>query len=225
MRGRLREIGEELESVLFKRANPLDSILPPVLFLIIYSLAGYSPAAFAALIMAAVLGIFRLLRGQNLWYALGGAAGVGLAILLTRWLGGEEGFFLPGLFSSFLTVILCVSSLVARKPLVAWSSFIARRWPLDWYWHPQVRPAYSEVTWIWTVYFAVRFVLQLDFFQAGATGGLALIQVVFGWPATVVLLIVSYLYGTWRLRRLGGPSVEEYRAGAEPPWQGQQRGF
>ena len=41
----------------------------------------------------------------------------------------------------------------------------------------------------------------------------------------VLLLIVSYLYGTWRLRSLGGPSVEEFKSGAEPPWEGQQRGF
>ena len=44
-------------------------------------------------------------------------------------------------------------------------------------------------------------------------------------PATMILLIVSYLYGTWRLRNLGGPSVEEFKSGTEPPWEGQQRGF
>jgi hypothetical protein len=29
-----------------------------------------------------------------------------------------------------------------------------------------------------------------------------------GWPATIVLLVVSYLYGTWRLRNLSGPSTK-----------------
>jgi UPF0716 family protein affecting phage T7 exclusion len=46
-----------------------------------------------------------------------------------------------------------------------------------------------------------------------------------GWPATIALLVVSYLYGTWRLNRLGGPSVEELQERASPPWEGQQRGF
>jgi hypothetical protein len=46
-----------------------------------------------------------------------------------------------------------------------------------------------------------------------------------GWPATILLLAVSYLYGTWRLRNLEGPSVEEFREETEPPWEGQQRGF
>jgi len=39
------------------------------------------------------------------------------------------------------------------------------------------------------------------------------------------LLVVSYLYGIWRLGNLEGPSVEEFKLGQEPPWEGQKRGF
>jgi len=46
-----------------------------------------------------------------------------------------------------------------------------------------------------------------------------------GWPTTVVLLVLSYLYGVWRLQQLQGPSVDEFESGAEPPWTGQRRGF
>jgi hypothetical protein len=225
MTERMQEILGELEQVLFKRANLLDSLLPPILFLIVFSLVGFTNAVTSALAVALFLGIFRALRGQPLWYALGGAAGVGLAILLTRWLGSEEGFFLPGLLSSIITILLCVFSLAVRRPLVAWTSIIARRWPQQWYWHPKVRPAYSEVTLFWTLYFGMRFLLLLDLFRQAATGGLALFNLILGWPATVILLVLSYLYGTWRLKRLGGPSVEEFRMSKEPPWESQQRGF
>ncbi len=211
--------------MLFKRANLLDSVLPPLLFLIIFTVAGFNLAALSALILAVMLAGLRMKRGQPLWYALGGAVGVGLAILITRWLGEEQGFFLPGLTSSAITLVLCGISLVFRRPLVAWTSFIARRWPLEWYWHARIRPAYSEVTLFWTAYFAVRTLLQLNLFRRAATGELALVNVVFGWPATILLLIISYLYGTWRLRKLGGPSVEEFRNSSEPPWEGQQQGF
>ena len=43
--------------------------------------------------------------------------------------------------------------------------------------------------------------------------------------ATIALLVLSYLYGTWRLPSLQGPSVEEYRKGVEAPWKSQRRGF
>jgi hypothetical protein len=225
MTERMQEILGELEQVLFKRANLLDSLLPPILFFIVFSLVGFTYAVASALAIALLLGILRILRGQPLWYALGGAGGVGLAILLTRWLGSEEGFFLPGLLSSLITILLCMISLAVRRPLVAWTSFIARRWPLQWYWHPRVRPAYSEVTLFWTLYFGLRFLLQLDLFRQAATGSLALLNVILGWPATVTLLVLSYLYGVWRLKRLGGPSVEEFRMSKEPPWESQTRGF
>jgi UPF0716 family protein affecting phage T7 exclusion len=158
-------------------------------------------------------------------YALGGAAGVLLAIGLTRLLGGAENFFLPGLMTSALTVFLCFASVVAKRPLVAWTSFIARRWAREWYWHPQVRPAYAEVTIFWGIYFLARLGAQWYFYQGEAAEGLAWLNLALGWPATVVLLVASYLYGTWRLRNLGGPSVEEFETGADPPWQSQRKGF
>jgi UPF0716 family protein affecting phage T7 exclusion len=75
------------------------------------------------------------------------------------------------------------------------------------------------------VFFAIRLLLQASLFQEQATGLLAVVNVVTGWPATLVLLIISYLYGTWRLRNLSGPSVQEFQTKAEPPWTGQRRGF
>ena len=75
------------------------------------------------------------------------------------------------------------------------------------------------------VFFGLRLALQFNLLQAGAASQLGVVQFLTGWPATIILLIASYLYGTWRLRNLGGPAVEEFETGAEPPWQGQQRGF
>jgi hypothetical protein len=223
--GKIGEVVGEFRTVVMGRANLLDSILPPLLFVILQAWLGFTAAAWGSLLVAAAIGLLRLVRGQSLLYALGGAGGVGLAMLLAWLLGREEGYFLPGIVSGGLTVVVTLASLVAGRPLVAWTSYLARRWPREWYWHPRVRPAYSEVTWAWLVFFVVRLGLQVIFYQREAVGPLAVLNVLSGWPATIVLLVASYLYGTWRLRNLDGPSVEEFKAGAEPPWEGQQRGF
>ena len=139
--------------------------------------------------------------------------------------GAGAGFFLPGLISGSITVLLCILSLAFKRPMVAWSSFLARRWPLDWYWHPKVIPAYTEVTIIWTLAFSLRLALEFWFYQQDAIGALGASRLFLGWPYTVLLLIGSYLYGLWRLGHLKGPSVEEFIAGEEPPWDGQRRGF
>jgi hypothetical protein len=169
--------------------------------------------------------VVRLGRGQSPTYAFGGLGGVILAILIARLLDRAEGYFVPGIITGGLTVVICGVSIMAGRPLVAWTSHVARRWPLDWYWHPKVRPAYSEVTLAWAVFFAMRLLLQLLLFQSEQAETLAIINLIAGWPATVALLAISYMYGTWRLQRLRGPSVEEFKAGAQPPWTGQQRGF
>lgn len=222
---KLSEILEELRMVLAGRSNILDSILPPLFFVLLNAIWDMQVAIWVSLGLAVVIAIYRLFRRQSLLYALGGAGGVALAAGVAHLLGRAEGFFLPTIISGAFTTLLCLVSVLAGRPLVAFTSFVARRWPLDWYWHPKVRPAYSQVTWLWVVFFGLRLMLQFNLFQGEAANLLGIVQFLTGWPATIILLIVSYLYGTWRLRNLGGPSVEEFKSGAEPPWEGQQRGF
>jgi hypothetical protein len=222
---KVQEIVEELRMVLAGRSSFLDSLLPPLLFVLLNAIWGVQVAIWASLGVAVVIAIYRLFKRQSLLYALGGAGGVALAAALAYLLGRAEGFFLPTIISGALTILLCLASVLVGRPIVAFTSFVARRWPLAWYWHPKVRPAYSEVTWLWVVFFGLRLLLQLNLFQEEEASLLGIVQFLTGWPATIILLIASYLYGTWRLGNLRGPSVEEFKSGAEPPWEGQQRGF
>lgn len=219
-----RELLDEFRLVL-GRGNVLDAVLPPLIFLLINSIFGFQAAMWASLGPAVLIAALRLWRGQSLLYAMAGIGSVGLAILIVWLLGRSEGYFLPNLVSGGVTFSLALISLLIRRPLVAWTSFIARRWPLEWYWHSRVRPAYSEVTLAWTVFFAARLLWQVSLFQAQAASQLAFVNFMLGWPALLILLVLSYLYGTWRLGNLNGPSVEEFRNQVPPPWQGQKRGF
>jgi len=62
-------------------------------------------------------------------------------------------------------------------------------------------------------------------FRRGDAAQLAWANTLLGWPVTILVLVISYIYGIWRLRKLGGPGVEEFTEGADPPWKGQTRGF
>ena len=224
IKSKSRELLEEFRSVV-GRVGLLDTILPPVLFLALNSFLGFQAAVGGALALAIIIALLRLSRKQSLLYSLAGIGSVGLAVALAWFLGRSEGYFLPGIVNGGITVALALVSLLIRKPMVAWTSFIARRWPLDWYWHPRVRPAYSEVTAVWTIFFAARLFWQVALFQAQAASQLAFVNALLGWPALMILLVLSYLYGTWRLGNLKGPSVEEFRNHSPAPWQGQKRGF
>ena len=223
--GKLRELAEEFRAVVAGRGGLFDSVVPPLVFALLNGLLGFDYALWGSLALAVLITAIRLARHQPPSYALGGLGAVAVAILVARLLDRAEGYFLPGIVTGVLTVVVCGASVVIGRPLVAWTSHVARRWPLDWYRHRRVRSAYSEVTLAWTVFFAVRLWAQVALFRSQQARSLAVVNVVLGWPATVALLGISYLYGTWRLQRLRGPSVEEFRAGAEPPWTGQRRGF
>jgi len=220
------ELWQELQSVFTGKGSRLfDSFLPPVIFLAINSLANINLALWSALGASACFTIFRITRKENLAYSLGGLGGTLLAVVFAKLSGSGRGFFLPGFFSGAATIILCVISVAVNRPLVAWSSFITRRWPLTWYWHPQILPAYNEVTIIWAVAFSLRLTLEIWLYQQNALGILGTIRIFLGWPFIIALLIASYLYGLWRLGKLKGPSVDEFKEGKSPPWEGQKRGF
>jgi hypothetical protein len=223
---RRTEIWEELKSVFSGRGSRLlDSFLPLLIFLIANPFFGVDYALWGALTAAGLFAIVRILKKESLVYAFGGLGGVLLAGIFVKLSGSESGFFLPGLISGAVTIVICVVSVAINRPLVAWTSFIARRWPLDWYWHPKVLPAYNEVTILWAVAFSGRLALEFWLYQQQSINALGATRIILGWPFIVVLLIVTYLYGLWRLSNLKGPSIEEFKAGADPPWEGQKRGF
>ncbi len=220
------ELIEELRMVFSGRgARLLDSLLPLLVFLIANPLLGLNPALWGSIGVAGVVALLRILRRESLRYSLAGLGGVFLAALFVRISGSGAGFFFPGFISGAITIVLCIFSVLIRRPLVAWTSFIVRRWPPGWYWHPKVLPAYNEVTIIWTVVFAARLGFEFWLYQRDSLDALGLSRIILGWPLIVVLLIGTYLYGLMRLSQLQGPSVEEFKAGKEPPWEGQKRGF
>ena len=222
---KFEEIIEEFRSVMGNRGGYADSLIPLIIFVILNALLSFEVALWGALGVALLIAVYRLIKGQSILYALGGIGGVIVAVLVARFVGGSEGYFLPSIITGIFTTVLCFLSVLARRPLVAYTSYLTRRWQITWYWHPQVRPAYSEVTLVWGIFFSLRTLLQFYFFQLGMTAALGLAQLILGWPAIILLLIFSYLYGLWRLGNLNGPSVEEFKSGAAPPWEGQKRGF
>ena len=233
----LSEIASELRTVLLGRASIADGVLPPIVFGLVNAFAGPAPAAAAAVATAITIVIIRLRRGNSVKFALAGLGGVAVAATAAL-VQGPEGFFLPSIVSAggtavlfdYLlprdvarTAVLIIASIVARRPFVAWTSWIARDWPLSWYWHPRVRPAYTQASWIWAAFFTVRALGQWA--TLDDIGSATAFRVIAGWPSLIVLLVVTYSVGRRRLVRLAGPSVDEYVSGEPEPWKGQQSGF
>lgn len=219
----MKEILEELRAIL--TGKTLDAILPPFVFVFVNARFGLTAGALSAQSFALAVMILRVLRGQNWRYAAGGLVAVGLAGGMAVLSRDAANYFLSALVGSTLLVLAALGSLVIGKPLAAWASHLTRGWPLDWFARADVRPAYVEVTWLWFILLAARLAAQWGLYRSADPVRLAWANALLGWPVTIAVLITSYVYGIWRLRRLGGPGVDEFIAGKAPPWRGQVRGF
>jgi hypothetical protein len=220
---KLNEIWQELKTVL--TGTTLDALLPPIVFAILNALFGLAAGAIGALVVSLGLGVFRLIRNQRWLYALAGLLLAGLASGLGLLTENAGNYFIPSIVTSALLTLAALVSNLAGKPLAAWASHLTRGWPLDWFWREDIKPAYRDATWAWMVFFLLRLGLQVYLFTSGRVDTLAWTETLLGWPVTILVLVLSYIYGIWRLRKLGGPGVDEFQEGKDPPWDGQTRGF
>ncbi len=223
--GLREEILGELTQLFTGRVNIADGIIPPLAFVAIDAIYGLMPAAIVGVGAAVSIVLWRLVRGRQLRFALAGLGGTVLAVLVALRSDSSTGFFLPGLITGTLTTLGIVISNIARKPFVAWTSWLMRGWPVEWYWHPRVLPAYLRASWMWAAFFALRTGTQWWLFSEGATAALGVARVITGWPALLALLIATYVLGRRWLDELDGPSIDEFESSTPPPWQGQPVGF
>jgi hypothetical protein len=225
MINKMNELWQEFRTVFSGRSNTLDTIIPPLLYALVNMLAGPLLAVLSAVVLAAILTVLRLVRKQPWLYAVSGLVLTLLAAGLAWFTQNAASFFLPDLITSGILLAVMLLSIWFKKPLAAWSSHLTRAWPKEWYWLPNIRPAYTEVTWMWAAFIAARLIAEYLLYQQGNVSLLGLANVLLGWPVTIVVLVMSYLYGIWRLTKLGGPSVEEFLSHQPAPWKGQKRGF
>lgn len=194
----------------------VDTVAPTALFAVVAARGSVVAAAVAALALCAAVFAYRLVRRQGLVYAASGLGGVLVGLVVALLSDDAEGFFLPGIVGNLVFGVLCVGSVLVRRPALAYTSAVLYRWPLGWYWHQRVRPAYSEMTWLWAAYYLAKGAYQAVLVRDQDLALLTTVRLVTGWPSLIVLLGITYAYITWRLGRLGGPDVTAWRTEHEP---------
>lgn len=218
-----QDILSELKMVL--KGNTLDALVPSLLFVILQNPLGLGGSAAVSVGSSLFITLYRVVRKQKKLYALLGVAGVLLAAGYAYFTGSAENYFLPRLVNGGVLFLFSLGTLVAGRPLAALLSHITRGWPLAWFLRKDVKPAYREVTLVWTALILFRLLVQFNLYRGGDLSRLLFVSTLMGTPATVVILVFSYVYGIFRLKKLKGPSVEEFLNKTPSPWQGQRKGF
>ncbi|MCV7408827.1 hypothetical protein AWC05_07480 [Mycobacterium florentinum] len=183
---------ERLLSQLGGVSGLIYSSLPVVVFVAASSLLGLLPAIGAALGVAALVLVWRLVRRESTQPAFSGFVGVAVCALIAYIVGASKGYFLLGIWVSLLWAVVFAVSVVIRRPLVGytWSWATGR----DRGWRDVSRAVYAFdiATLCWVLVFAARFVVQRLLYEADQTGWLAAARIGMGWPLTALAALVTY---------------------------------
>lgn len=219
------DINDEIRSLFVGDRTLGDSFAPPLLFVVVEALWGLGAAAAIAVAAGTVVALWRVRRGQRAVYAMAGIVGVAFAAFLALRSGRAESYFLPGIVSTAIYAGGTLISILVKRPLSGWTGWAYRRWPRDWYWRDDVRPAYSHVSWYWFWYFVIRGGVSAWLFAIEQPQLLAVWKTLTSWPTILPLFYITYRVGMRKRDALGGPNIDEHLAGAEPPFVGGQRRF
>ena len=195
------------------------SSLPVLVFVGTSRLLGLSAAVGAALGIAALILLWRLIRRESAQPAVSGLIGVVVCALIAYMLGESKGYFLLGIWTSLLWAAVFAASILIRRPVVGyiWSWLGGH----DRAWRDVRRAVYAFdiATLTWVLVFTARFVVQRLLYDSDHTGWLVVARISMGWPLTAASAVVTYLAIriAQRALQLAAVIAEAATAGATPP--------
>ncbi|MDD7466037.1 MAG: DUF3159 domain-containing protein [Actinomycetaceae bacterium] len=175
----------------------VESVLPTVVFLVIYVITHATMMAVLIALALAVLAILvRALQRVPITPALGGLLAMGVSAFLAWRTGEAANVFLWGILTNVAYgAVLCVS-ILARWPLLGVAIALFRSEGMSWRTEPElshVRARYYRITWIWVGLFAIRLAVQLPLYYAQLTEALGVAKLVLGLPLFALAAWFSWM--------------------------------
>jgi hypothetical protein len=185
--------------------------IPPVVFVVVNAITTLRVAIIAAVATAVVLAGYRLARKQPTQQAISGLFGVVIAAIIAGRTGQARGYFLLGIWTSFLYAVPFAVSLVVRRPLVGllWEFLDPTPGDEQTPWHrrkPLLR-AYALATLAATAVFLARGLVQWKLYGENRTGWLAFARVAMGYPLWIAAVGFSFFVVTRARRGLADSSA------------------
>ncbi len=175
--------------------------LPPLVFVLVNATAALRPAIISAIAAGVALTAYRIIRKQSTQQALSGLLGVAIAALIAARTGEARGYFLLGIWQSFLYAVPFAVSVLVRRPLVGvlWEFLDPTPGGEGRPWHRRrgLLGAYTVASVIATAMFLSRGIVQATLYERDSTGWLAFARISMGYPLFIAAVAASW----WVVRR------------------------
>ncbi|NKX50375.1 DUF3159 domain-containing protein [Arthrobacter deserti] len=171
-----------------------ESILPGLVFLVVFTVAGsLGPALAGALGVAAVFTIVRLLQRGPATQAFSGLVGVAICAFVANTTGQSKVFFLWGFVTNPAYIVGMSVSVLVKWPLAGLLFGFVRGEGLDWRRDRHRLRLYNVATWILTAVLALRLVVQVPLYLADNVVALGTTRLVMGLPLYALGLWLAWL--------------------------------
>ncbi|HWR85350.1 MAG TPA: DUF3159 domain-containing protein [Rhodoglobus sp.] len=180
----------------------VESILPGLVFLVVYTITQQLlPSVLIPLGVAVLFVIARLVARTPWTSAAVGVLGVGISAGLALITGRAEDNFVPGFIINAVFLVALLISLVVRWPLIGVIAALLTGegpgWRAD---RAKVRVALIG-TLLWVGLFTIRLGVEVPLYLAGETQALAALKLVLGVPFYALVLWVTWLLVRTAYRR------------------------
>jgi hypothetical protein len=196
-------------------SGALITAIPTTVFILVNIAASLKIAIISAVAAALLLAGYRVVRKQPTQQALSGLFGVVVAAAIAARTGHARGFFLLGIWTSFVYAVPFAVSVVLRRPLVGllWE-FLDPTPATDdeqpWHRRRPLLLAYTWATLAATAVFLSRGIVQASLYHQRKDGWLGVARIAMGYPLFIAAVGFSYWVVQRARRRLGAGSAGQH---------------
>jgi hypothetical protein len=185
--------GQDIWSAVGGVRGLLESIVPGLTFLTVFSLTGnLAWSVLTPLGMAVLFLLARLVAKSTVQPALIGLAGIAASASVALWSGRPEDNFVLGLWVNGIGFTVMLASIVVGRPLIGVVSGLLVSDPV-WRKDRAKLTLATVATVLWLGLFGARLAVQVPLFVQGAVAELAIARLVMGVPLYALVLWLSWL--------------------------------
>ncbi|MFI6346164.1 DUF3159 domain-containing protein [Streptomyces sp. NPDC050560] len=169
----------------------VETVLPGLLFVSVFTVnKDLKTSAIAAIAVALLLVVVRLVMRDTLKHAFSGVFGVGFGVLFALFTGNAKDFYLPGMIYTLGLALAYVVTTLAGVPLIGVILGPIFKENLSWRTrNPGRKKAYSRSSWAWGLILLAKCVILFPLYWWADTTQL-------GW-VLVALKIPPFLLAVW----------------------------